>query len=62
MAGFPAVDDATWLTLAGIPAITYGPGDLGVAHADDEFVRIDEVIAATKAFALLAMPWCGVAS
>ncbi len=62
MAGFPAVDDATWLTLAGIPAITYGPGDLGVAHADDEFVRIDEVIAATKAFALLAMQWCGVAS
>lgn len=62
VAGFPAVDDATWLTLAGIPAITYGPGDLGVAHADDEFVRIDEVIAATKAFALLAMQWCGVAS
>jgi acetylornithine deacetylase len=60
--GFPAVDDATWLTLAGIPAISYGPGDLGVAHADDEFVRIDEVLCATRAFALLALEWCGVAS
>jgi acetylornithine deacetylase/succinyl-diaminopimelate desuccinylase family protein len=59
--GFPAVDDATWLTLAGIPAISYGPGDLGVAHADDEFVRIDEVMCATRAFALLAMEWCGIA-
>ncbi|HSC04195.1 MAG TPA: ArgE/DapE family deacylase [Solirubrobacteraceae bacterium] len=61
VAGFPAVDDASWLTLAGIPAISYGPGDLAVAHADDEFVRIDEVICATRAFALLAMEWCGVA-
>ncbi|MGN6870908.1 MAG: ArgE/DapE family deacylase [Solirubrobacteraceae bacterium] len=60
VAGFPAVDDASWLTLAGIPAISYGPGDLVVAHADDEFVRIDEVMCATRAFALLAMEWCGV--
>jgi acetylornithine deacetylase len=60
--GFPAVDDATWLSLAGIPAISYGPGDLAVAHADDEFVRIDEVLCATRAFALLAMDWCGVAA
>lgn len=60
VAGFPAVDDASWLTLAGIPAISYGPGDLAVAHADDEFVRIDEVMCATRAFALLAMEWCGV--
>jgi acetylornithine deacetylase/succinyl-diaminopimelate desuccinylase family protein len=60
--GFPAVDDASWLTVEGIPAISYGPGDLAVAHADDEFVRIDEVMCATRAFALLAMDWCGVSS
>lgn len=60
VSGFPAVDDASWLTLAGIPAISYGPGDLAVAHADDEFVRIDEVMCAARAFALLAMRWCGV--
>jgi acetylornithine deacetylase len=62
VAGFPAVDDASWLTLAGIPAISYGPGDLAVAHADDEFVRIDEVMCATRAFALLAMEWCGIST
>jgi acetylornithine deacetylase/succinyl-diaminopimelate desuccinylase family protein len=62
LAGFPAVNDATWLTRAGIPAISYGPGDLAVAHADDEFVRIDEVMCATRAFALLAMQWCGIAA
>ncbi len=62
VAGFPAVDDASWLTLAGIPAISYGPGDLAVAHADDEFVRIDEVMCATRAFALLAMEWCGTST
>jgi acetylornithine deacetylase/succinyl-diaminopimelate desuccinylase family protein len=62
VAGFPAVDDASWLTLAGIPAISYGPGDLAVAHADDEFVRIDEVMCATRAFAMLAMEWCGVST
>ncbi|MBS1870053.1 MAG: ArgE/DapE family deacylase [Actinobacteria bacterium] len=59
--GFPAVDDATWLTLGGTPAISYGPGDLKVAHADDEFVEIDEVLCATRAFAALAMDWCGIA-
>lgn len=61
VSGFPAVDDASWLTLAGIPAVSYGPGDLAVAHADDEFVRIEEVMIATRAFALLAMRWCGIA-
>jgi acetylornithine deacetylase/succinyl-diaminopimelate desuccinylase family protein len=60
VAGFPAVDDASWLSLEGIPAISYGPGDLAVAHADDEFVVIDEVLCATRAFALLAMQWCGI--
>ncbi len=60
VAGFPAVDDASWLSLEGIPAISYGPGNLAVAHADDEFVVIDEVMCATRAFALLAMQWCGV--
>jgi acetylornithine deacetylase/succinyl-diaminopimelate desuccinylase family protein len=61
VAGFPAVDDATWLTLGGTPAISYGPGDLRLAHGDDESVPIDEIVCAARAFALLAMEWCGVA-
>jgi acetylornithine deacetylase/succinyl-diaminopimelate desuccinylase family protein len=57
--GFAAVDDASFLTAAGIPAITYGPGDLRVAHAADEHVEIAELVTATRAYALLAAAWCG---
>ena len=59
--GFAAVEDASWLTKGGTPAISYGPGDLRVAHADDEYVLIDEVMCAARTYALLAMDWCGVA-
>lgn len=59
VAGFAAVEDTTWLNAAGIPAISYGPGDIRVAHAVDEYVRIDELVLATKTYALLAAAWCG---
>ncbi len=59
--GFAAVNDATWLNAAGIPAITYGPGDLRAAHAVDEWVDIDEVVTAARTYALLALDWCGLA-
>jgi acetylornithine deacetylase len=59
--GFAAVEDATFLNLGGIPAISYGPGDLRVAHADDEHCEIDEVLTACKTYALLAIDWCGLA-
>jgi acetylornithine deacetylase len=62
IAGFAAVEDATYLTLGGTPAISYGPGDLRVAHADDEYVLIDEVMCAARAYAVLALDWCGIAS
>jgi acetylornithine deacetylase len=61
VAGHVAVIDATWLNLAGIPTINYGPGDIRFAHALNERVAIDELIAATKTYALLAAEWCGVA-
>jgi acetylornithine deacetylase len=59
--GFAAVDDATFLVAAGVPAITYGPGDIRIAHAPDEHVEIDELMAAVRTYALLAIDWCGVA-
>jgi len=60
--GFAAVCDASFLNIEGIPAVTYGPGSLLVAHAVNEYVEIEEVIQATKTFAIAAMDWCGVAS
>ncbi|MCR4429345.1 MAG: ArgE/DapE family deacylase, partial [Caldiserica bacterium] len=50
--GFAAVDDAAFLNLGGVPAITIGPGDLRVAHAPNEYVFIDELIDAAKIYAL----------
>jgi len=59
--GFAAVEDVTFLNLGGVPAISYGPGDLRVAHADDEHCLIDELVTSCKTYAVLAMQWCGVA-
>jgi acetylornithine deacetylase len=58
--GFAAVEDTSFLNMAGVTAISYGPGDLRVAHADDEFILIDELVTACKTYAVLAMTWCGV--
>ena len=59
---FDAVDDATYLNQAGIPTVTCGPGSIQFAHAVDESVAIDQVVAAAKVYALAAIAWCGVAS
>jgi acetylornithine deacetylase len=44
---------------ARIAATHYGPGDVGVAHAVNEFVPLDEVLTATKVVANLIAQWCG---
>jgi formylaminopyrimidine deformylase len=59
-AGFPAVDDATYLEQGGIPAISFGPGNVMMAHAIDEFVPIEDVVEACKVYALTALDWCGL--
>jgi acetylornithine deacetylase/succinyl-diaminopimelate desuccinylase-like protein len=51
--------DGTWYQRAGIPAVCLGPGAIAVAHGRDERVRLDEVTAAAKCFALCALDWCG---
>lgn len=57
--GFAAVCDAAFLNISGTPSVIYGPGNLLQAHAVDEYVNIEELITATKTFALTAMDWCG---
>jgi acetylornithine deacetylase len=43
----------------GIPAVLYGPGNVLNAHTVDEFVELEEVVAATKVLALIVARWCG---
>ena len=57
--GFAAVDDAAFLNRAGIPAISIGPGSIRVAHADNEYVDIHELVNAAKIYALSILEWCG---
>jgi acetylornithine deacetylase len=59
IAGMSAWTDAALLNDAGIPAICFGPGDMGLAHAAEEYVSIDEIERATNVLARLALGWCG---
>jgi acetylornithine deacetylase len=57
IAGMTAWTDAALLNAAGIPAICFGPGDIGVAHAATELVPVKEIAAATQVLADLALRW-----
>jgi succinyl-diaminopimelate desuccinylase len=49
--GVPGSTDGTILWRdAGIPIVTYGPGDKWIAHQVDEFVEIDEVVRAAEVY------------
>jgi acetylornithine deacetylase len=58
--GMSAWTDAALLNEAGIPAVCFGPGDITLAHAAEEFVIIEEIERATAVLARLARAWCGV--
>lgn len=56
--GLSAWTDAALLNEAGIPAICFGPGDIALAHAAEEFVPVDEVERATRVLTRLVRDWC----
>jgi acetylornithine deacetylase len=55
--GMSAWTDAALLNEAGIPAICFGPGDMGLAHAAEEYIPIAEVEQATDVLRTLASEW-----
>ena len=57
--GLSCWTDAALLSAAGIPAICYGPGDIALAHAVEEYVATDEIARATAVLARLVTDWCG---
>jgi acetylornithine deacetylase len=54
-------DGALLTRLAGVPSPAFGPGDLGRAHAPDEWVGVDELIRGARVYARALCGWCGVA-
>jgi len=56
--GAPYGSDLRQYAAAGIPTVQYGPGDIGGAHAVDESVAIDEVVACARAYAELILARC----
>lgn len=57
--GLSAWTDAALLNAAGIPAVCYGPGDITLAHADTEWVDINEIERATDVLTRLVAAWTG---
>jgi acetylornithine deacetylase len=41
--GMSAWVDAAYLNEAGVPAVCFGPGSIGQAHTDDEWVDVDQI-------------------
>ena len=57
-AGMSAWTDAALLNERGIPAICFGPGDMGLAHAAEEYIEEREIESATETLVSLAQRWC----
>jgi acetylornithine deacetylase len=55
--GLSAWTDAALLNEAGIPAVCFGPGDIGLAHAAEEFVPISDIEQATAVLARVGINW-----
>jgi acetylornithine deacetylase len=55
--GMSAWTDAAILNDAGIPAICFGPGDIALAHAAEEFVARRDIEDATTVLTELAVRW-----
>jgi acetylornithine deacetylase len=57
--GLSAWTDAALFNEAGMPAICFGPGDIALAHAAEEFVPVSEIEIATRVLARVAAEWGG---
>jgi acetylornithine deacetylase len=56
--GLSAWTDAALLNEAGIPTVCFGPGDIALAHAAEEFVPVGEIETAQRVLTALVKQWC----
>jgi acetylornithine deacetylase/succinyl-diaminopimelate desuccinylase-like protein len=59
--GFNAASELAWYAEHGIPGTLFGPGAIAQAHGCDEFVPIEDVVAAAQAIALAILRYAGPA-
>ncbi len=57
--GLSCWTDAALLTAKGIPAVCFGPGDIAVAHAAEEYVPVEEIERAADVLTRVVADWCG---
>jgi len=57
--GLSCWTDAALLTAAGIPAVCFGPGDIALAHAAEEYVPVNEITQAADVLQSMITAWCG---
>ncbi|MEO8336769.1 MAG: ArgE/DapE family deacylase [bacterium] len=56
--GMSAWTDAALLNEAGIPTVLFGPGDISLAHAAEEYIVLDEIDRASEVLGSFAKRWC----
>jgi len=58
--GVPGTTDGTFLhAWAGIPVVTIGPGNREIPHQADEYIDIEELIAAARLYAAAIVYFLG---
>ncbi len=61
LSGIPAGTDMRLLiNQGGIPSVLFGPGDVRIAHQDDEFVPLSELKTFAEILTVTIMRFCGV--
>jgi acetylornithine deacetylase len=55
--GLSAWTDAALLNEAGIPTICFGPGDIALAHAAEEYIPVEEISVATRVLSRVVREW-----
>jgi len=56
--GMSAWTDCAVLNEAGIPAVCFGPGDLTLAHAAEEYIPVHEIDVAARVLQRVIAGWC----
>lgn len=59
--GRGVIVDSGWFSAAGIPVITFGPGDAYWAHRIDERVELEALDTYCRTLAIFLSKWCGLA-